>query len=58
MALEAKNIYFRYNAKKPWILEDQSLKVEKGERLALSAPSGCGKSTLAMILAGYLKPSA
>ncbi len=57
MALKAENIWFRYNRRDPWILENQSITVEKGERLALIAPSGRGKSTLAMILAGYLKPS-
>ena len=56
MALEAKNIYFRYDNKQPWILENRSIKVEKGERLAIFAPSGYGKTTLAMMLAGYLKP--
>lgn len=55
MALEAKNIYFRYNRKMPWILENRSLRVEKGERLAIFAPSGYGKTTLAMLLAGYLE---
>lgn len=57
MSLEADNIYFRYGRRTPWILENVSLKVEKGERLALFAPSGSGKTTLAMILAGYLNPS-
>ena len=38
MALEAKNIYFRYGKHQPWILEDQSIKVEKGQRLAIFAP--------------------
>ncbi|MCI8506725.1 MAG: ATP-binding cassette domain-containing protein [Lachnospiraceae bacterium] len=57
MALEAKNIYFRYGRNQPWILEDRSLSVERGERLAVFAPSGYGKTTLAMILAGYLKPT-
>lgn len=56
MALEAKNIYFRYNNKQPWILENRTLKVEKGECLAVFAPSGYGKSTLAMLLSGYLNP--
>lgn len=56
MALEAKNIYFRYDHKQPWILENRSIKVEKGERLAIFAPSGYGKTTLAMMLAGYLEP--
>lgn len=58
MALEAKNIYFRYDKKQPWVLEDRSLSVERGERLAIFAPSGYGKTTLAMLLAGYLKPTA
>lgn len=57
MPLEAKNIYFRYNRKSPWVLENRSLTVSKGERLALFAPSGYGKTTLAMLLAGYLTPT-
>ena len=56
MALEARNIYFRYSAKQPWILENRSIRIEKGECLAIFAPSGYGKTTLAMLLAGYLKP--
>jgi peptide/nickel transport system ATP-binding protein len=35
-----------------------NLTVESGERLGLFAPSGYGKSTLAMLLSGYLKPTA
>ncbi|HIX90343.1 MAG TPA: ATP-binding cassette domain-containing protein [Candidatus Agathobaculum pullicola] len=56
MGLEAKNIYFRYDKRQPWILQDRSLTVDKGERLAIFAPSGYGKTTLAMLLSGYLKP--
>lgn len=57
MSLEARNIYFRYDKKSPWVLENRSLTVSKGERLALFAPSGYGKTTLAMLLAGYLRPT-
>lgn len=56
MALEAKGVYFRYDPKHPWILEDCSLNINRGERLAVLAPSGYGKTTLAMLLAGYLEP--
>ena len=56
MALEARHIYFRYDRRGQWVLEDCSLKVEKGECLAVFAPSGYGKTTLAMLLAGYMKP--
>ena len=55
MPLEARNLYFRYG--EPWILEDLNIKIEAGERLAISAPSGYGKTTLAMLLAGYLSPT-
>lgn len=56
MALEGDNLYFRYDRNKPWILEDVSIKIEKGQSLAVSAPSGFGKTTLALLLAGYLEP--
>lgn len=56
MGLEARGIYFRYSKRQPWILENRSLMLERGERLAVLAPSGFGKTTLALLLAGYLKP--
>ena len=56
MALEANNLYFRYDDKQPWILENKSLKIKKGDRIVILAPSGYGKTTLAMLLAGYLEP--
>lgn len=55
MLLEAKNITFSYTKKKK-ILDNISLGIEEGERVALVGPSGCGKSTLSQILAGYMKP--
>ncbi len=56
MALEAKNVSFRYGSNKTWVLENKSLSLERGECLVILAPSGYGKTTLAMLLAGYLKP--
>lgn len=57
MALEARNLYFRYDKRQPWVLEGCSLKIDRGERVAVLAPSGYGKTTIAMLLAGYLNPS-
>ena len=57
MRLEAKNVSFRYGSRQAWVLEDVSLSLERGERLALFAPSGYGKTTLALLLAGYLRPT-
>lgn len=39
-------------------IADLSLKVERGESLAIIGPSGCGKTSLLYILAGLLKPTA
>ena len=58
MALEAKAVSFRYGRNQPWVLENVSLRLEPGERMALFAPSGRGKTTLARLLAGYLTPTA
>ena len=57
MPLDARNVFFRYHRKSPWVLENRSLTVGRGERLALLAPSGYGKTTLALLLAGYLQPA-
>lgn len=56
MALEARKVSFRYNRRQPWILENYSLTIDRGERVAILSPSGCGKTTLALLLAGCLKP--
>ena len=55
MRLEAKNIKFGYDRSR-LVLDDVSIAIEQGERVALVGPSGCGKSTLSAILAGYYKP--
>jgi peptide/nickel transport system ATP-binding protein len=57
MRLEANHVSFRYSRREPFVLENCSLSVESGERLALFAPSGYGKTTLAKLLAGYLEPT-
>lgn len=53
--LEARDVSFAYGKAEP-VLAGVSLRVECGERVALSAPSGTGKTTLARLLAGYLVP--
>ena len=48
MGLEADAVFFHYHKRQPWILENCSLKIERGERVAVAAPSGYGKTTLAL----------
>ncbi len=58
MLLEAKNIFFRYEKKGRFILENISFSIESTQRIGIIAPSGFGKTTLCKLLSGYLKPTA
>ena len=53
--LAAEGVRYSYGKGAP-VLDGVSLRVESGQRVALSAPSGTGKTTLARVLAGYLAP--
>ncbi|TDF92769.1 ABC transporter ATP-binding protein [Paenibacillus piri] len=55
MKLEAKNIYYKYDGGKEWVLENISLDVNAGEVVGLIGSSGRGKSTLGKIMAGQIK---
>jgi branched-chain amino acid transport system ATP-binding protein len=51
--LEAKNVTVRYDT--ATVLDDASLKVEKGELVSLVGPNGAGKTTLLRAMAGLIK---
>lgn len=57
MLLEAKNVFFRYNKKGRWILENISFTMDNTQRIGIIAPSGFGKTTLCKLLSGYIKPT-
>lgn len=54
-AIVCKEIWFRYHARAPWVIENFSHEFAPGIILIKGA-SGCGKSTLLRMLAGYLEP--
>jgi len=56
MALEVEGIAKSYGENV--VLRDVSLKVERGDRLAIIGPNGIGKSTLLKIVVGELPPDA
>lgn len=54
--LEVTNLSFSYNPPQP-LIENFSLSVEKGERIAFIGKNGRGKSTLLSLLSGDLTPN-
>jgi ATP-binding cassette subfamily B protein len=54
-AIDVEGVSFRY-ANGPLVLQDVSLHVEPGERIALVGPTGAGKSTLAKLVARFYDP--
>ncbi len=55
--IDVRNVWFRYADTEPYVLQDVTFSVEKGEYLAITGPSGMGKSTLLKLLMGLLQPS-
>lgn len=56
MKLQIENLSFRYSRKKPEVLSDVNLTLDKGEVIGLLGPNGAGKSTLLYLIAGALTP--
>lgn len=55
--IDLNSVSFRYSRHSPWILEDISLSIQPGQKIALVGRSGSGKSTLAKLLLGLYLPT-
>ena len=55
--IEFKNVSYKYPDKDLLVVKDFSLKVNKGECIAVVGASGSGKSTLMNLIIGLLKPT-
>lgn len=54
--IELNNVSFRYEENRPLIIDNLSLKIRKGDYIAIVGKTGCGKSTLLRLLLGFEKP--
>jgi ATP-binding cassette, subfamily B, bacterial len=50
--IEFRNVSFRYDANSPNVIDNVSLSIEPGQKVALVGRTGSGKSTLAKLLLG------
>jgi ABC-type multidrug transport system fused ATPase/permease subunit len=57
-AVTLDKVSFTYPGRHDPALQDISLRIERGSRVALVGPTGSGKSTLADLLMGLLEPTA
>lgn len=56
-AIEVQNVSFQYGTTDPLVLDDLSLRIDRGECVVLVAPSGLGKTTLLKLMMGLVRPS-
>ena len=51
--LELKNVCFKYEAEKPYTVENINFSINRGEMVSIVGTNGAGKSTIASLICGF-----
>lgn len=51
--LELKDVCFKYDAEKPYTVEDINFSINRGEMVSIVGTNGAGKSTIASLICGF-----
>ncbi len=51
--LELKNVCFKYDAEKPYTVENINFSINRGEMVSIVGTNGAGKSTIASLICGF-----
>ena len=54
--VELNSVSFRYDEDMPLVIDNLSLRISRGQHVAIVGASGCGKSTLLRLLLGFESP--
>ena len=54
--IQSRDVWFRYDAARPWVLSGVDLDIRAGEVRRIPGPSGSGKTTLLKLIAGLYEP--
>lgn len=57
MAIEFKNVKFKYQQEAPFVIDDVSFTIPKGSYTSIIGHNGSGKSTLAKLMVGLMIPN-
>lgn len=55
--LEFRNVYFRYNEKSDYVLNDLSFKINSDKTYALVGVNGCGKTSIIKLMLRFYEPT-
>jgi HlyB family type I secretion system ABC transporter len=56
--LDLHQVSFRYDPSSPLVLQDVTISIRPGSRIAITGTSGAGKTTLALLILGLYRPTA